>query len=147
MSLRANVAWGVRRGVTAGLFFVGWAALVFLARGTVAVATPGGGSLTLAAVIAAYLAGGALAGAVVGALRPLGRSRPGSALLGLMAAVPLFVAIRFAAEGPAPWTRGDTVLVGVCALFAGPLTGLALHEGLVRRAPAGRRRRKRERAR
>jgi hypothetical protein len=83
--------------------------------------------VTLLGVIAAYLGGGAVAGIVVGLLRPMTRWRWGAVSVGVLAAFGSAVAIGIAMEGhPALW--GPDIWFGCtfAALFFGVVGGYKL---------------------
>ena len=124
-TLIKNLRWRIKTGIRAGLTFTVIAVIAFVLDFKHTLSAKG---LTFLAVAAAYLGGGVVAGAIVGALRPLGRSRLGAVLLGVIACVPVAIAIRLAAEGFTPWTRGDSIIVGLMAVGFGGVSGFTFHE-------------------
>ena len=114
---RRSVAADVRWGVGAGLWFAAaysvLAAAIFAARGSAPLA---GAGLTLPGVVAAYFAGGAAGGALVGLGRPLLRWQVGAMLVGVLAAGPLALALLHAL-GARP-SRADLGPAGGAALAA-----------------------------
>ena len=84
----ANLIWGVGLGVLFGVILALLGVLILVTKGSEAVGRVGASPR---AITAGYLLGGAMAGAVVGLLRPIA-SRPfGAALVGMVAAVPVSV--------------------------------------------------------
>ena len=116
MRFRTNVLWGARLGLAVGAVFSAWALAVFVLSAGQAMRDNG---TTLPAVLAAYLAGGPVAGGVMGALRPLARWAAGAAVVGFVTAIPVFVAIRLAVDGTKPAEAGE--LLGV--IFFGIVGG------------------------
>ena len=83
---KRNTLWGIRYGGIFGLLYSAWAIVIFLVGGQEAFARRG---TTVGEVIVLYLAGGAIASAIVGMLRPLMYHRPGAALVCFLSVVPL----------------------------------------------------------
>ena len=64
--------------------------------------------LSLGAIIVTYFVGGVAGGAVVGVLRPLTKYFVGAALVGLVAALPLAMAVGVATHGdPRHWSADN----------------------------------------
>lgn len=78
--------------------------------------------VTYAGVIALYLGGGVIAGAIVGALSPLARHDAGVPVIGVAAALPVALASRTLMYGFVSWRTFDTAFVGFLTLLWG-LTG------------------------
>lgn len=74
-----------------------------------------------------YFAGATLAGVVVGLTLPLARWRIGAVIVGMLAAVPFYAAIRFAVDGFTPWTMKDTFVILLTSLFVGAPVGLSYY--------------------
>jgi hypothetical protein len=82
------------------------------------------GALT---IIAVYLAGGGIGGAIVGALLPLVRWRLGSVLVGIIAVLPLAAGITYSlAVASAPGMDWITMIIG--AVVLGGILGPAYRE-------------------
>ncbi len=79
---------------------------------------------TYGAVIAFYFLGGVVSGAILGALRPLMRSRAGLALAVVLAAAPLTVALRVMWSGFTPWTQVDWLFLVIFPTACGLITFL-----------------------
>ena len=67
-------------------------------------------------------------GLLVGLLLPLGRSRVGAGILGLIGSVPYFVLLRLSMTGEGSWSRVDTATIAVLAVFFGIPAGLIARE-------------------
>jgi hypothetical protein len=80
-SLGSDIRWGVGWGIGFAALYAGFALVQYALTEGQALANKG---LSLAAVVGAYAVAGVLGGAVLGVLRPLGRSRGGSILLGFI---------------------------------------------------------------
>jgi hypothetical protein len=133
MSRIRDAVAGVKWGLGAAGVLCAWVTVVALVNLVV------NGSLTLRgrgqeyhilAIIAAYVVGGAVTGAIVGALRPLLRWKFGAAVVGAMAAVPL-VGITVARSGFTSWEAADTFGVVFGALVLGGGGGLILRAFLL----------------
>ena len=119
--LRRRVHWGIGHGLAVAVAFSAWAVIV--------VGIIGGGrafeeyGIALPQVLAVYLAGGFVGGAVFGALAPLGRTRLGALLAGVAVLLPVYTMSTFLAAGVAEWRVG----VGgglILATFVGGPCGL-----------------------
>ena len=85
--------------------------------------------VSLATVILAYFAGGVSAGALVGVLAPLRRSRWGATLLGIMSGWLVFLGIGVALHGlPTEWDDVAWISVLVPGLLFGSVFGQQLYE-------------------
>lgn len=129
-SLVHNVTWGMGWGIAFGLGFSCYVVLLFLSRGEAAFEPHG---MTLTQVVALYLAGGTLAGAVVGLLRPLTRNTWGAAVVGFLGAVTIAVFLIIAEGGLIPWTQAKTTKAIILGLVWGPLGGVMLRALFKRR--------------
>jgi hypothetical protein len=119
--------------------------LLGLAAGTIAATAlsawvlllaPPGGSRTVGrvapisahAAVAAYFAALPAAGALAGLLWPLGRSRPGAAVVGTLCALVRYGSIEAAKGTLFPMRALDAVTLGVLALVVGVPAGLGYRE-------------------
>jgi hypothetical protein len=125
-SLLGNLAWGVKGGVAFAIASVAWVGVLVVINGSVVLQPRHGPPVNAWLVILAYLAGGIVAGAVVGLLRPAVRWRLGAALVGMVAAVPVFAGIRFLVDGLTPWARGDSAVLAFCVVVGGGLAGVVI---------------------
>ena len=117
----ANLKWGILRGLFLGSVYSAYVLLVYLIRGADAFSALG---LTLGTLVAAYLGGGVVSGAVVGALRPLTKSHAGCIFVGTVAAVPTFLGVGLAMYGAfSQWTADDAGSVILAIAILGPLFG------------------------
>lgn len=109
-----DVLWGAREGLWYGIAFSGIAIIQLLVGGERVFRA---NDTTFLAVVAAYLLGGAAAGALVGLLRNWTSSKVGKLLTSTLAAVPIYLAIRIAIRGFSSWETGDTlglIVLPVC---------------------------------
>src|SRR5438046_1402595 len=81
-----NILSGAKVGAVFGLLYCLVAVGIFAVQGNEPFEH---NQVTLPAVLALYLCSGILAGAIVGALKPLTRTKPGAMLVGLVAVTPL----------------------------------------------------------
>lgn len=114
--LKAGITWGLCFVATYIVFVIG----LFLLRGPGPFERSG---TTLPKVVAAYAIGGLVGGAVFGILLPLGRTRVGAALLGLVVALPVMHVISLAVDLEGV-PRLTVVLLSAVAL--GPMCGVGL---------------------
>jgi hypothetical protein len=120
---------GMSIGLAAGVFFTMVAVVIRIANGPTAFDEYGGSFIGVAAV---YLGGFTLGGITTGILNPLGRSRIGSAALGVIGFIPVSFGMAFLITGeliPTDYdyliaTMGTCITLGICA-------GLAMHHELV----------------
>ena len=103
--------------------FSAWVLTLYARRGSVPFDAVG---TTPGAVILLYYCAAVVAGLLVGILLPLARAnRWGAALVGIVAALPLYAMARVALEGFAPWTAVDTISVVGASTVVGSIVGLA----------------------
>ena len=102
-----NVAWGVAWGLFLAACFTVIAAVPALIRALIGPAHAWQKGLTFFAIIGVYLFGGIFGGAVVGVLRPVSRWWVGRRLIGVVVAVPVTIAIRYAVYGWRPWSEAE----------------------------------------
>lgn len=121
LSLANRVRIGMRYGVFLGIVFSVFGAIAVVVSGPASLSRYG---TTLPAVIGTYLAGGALGGAFVGALLPLGRSAVGAAVIGVLTAGLIGVGIRVSMYGLAPWVIRDTLTLLLFASVVGAFGGV-----------------------
>lgn len=138
-----NLLWGIRLGLTFAAVFSAWIVILIVLNGSLTLRLRGGYTANALTVIAAYLWGGMAAGAIVGLARPLGRNRVGAALIGVLAAAPVYAGMRVAVEGLAPWRGTDTLVVAILSVVVGGFGGVGLWEIW---HPEARRRRTRRKA-
>ena len=136
-SMLENLRWGVAAGLFFAALYSLYVTLLYLIRGP----DPfDANETTLGQVIAVYFAGGIAGGAIVGVLRPLAKWRIGAAVVGVVAAVPVFLGIALSLEGGlSGLDRGAWEAVAFCSIFFGILGGNAMWRG------GGRKRRLRHR--
>lgn len=129
-SLRENLVWGLRYGLRYAVFFSVLAFAAFLIAGPRSFAEAG---TTLGLTLITYFAGGVAAGAMVGICRPLLHSWLAAALIGVLAAIPVCVMLKYVVA-PGPWSRADVVVVGGLSLFYGLVLGPLTYRTFARRA-------------
>ena len=105
-SVVRNVRWGIGWGLSLAVGFSILGFIPALIRALTSSAALGGRAVSFFVIIAIYVVSGVSAGAVVGLFRPILRNPFGAALAGVVAAVPVAVAIRVGIIG-APWLVGD----------------------------------------
>jgi hypothetical protein len=93
-----------------------WATVVFVIHGSAPFER---GHLTYGRTVALYVAGGTIAGAIVGALKPLARYDIGVPVVGIVAAFPAVVGFRIATKGISGWSAFDAAFVGFTSLLVG----------------------------
>jgi hypothetical protein len=121
----SNVRWGLKGGVGLALIYCAWATFVRLAGGSAAFDRDG---VSYTQVTVGYLAAGVLAGAAVGALRPLAQTRLGAYMLGVLAGTILSASITLTIAGlPSQWDFDEWVLLPVIAIGAGLAFGRELY--------------------
>ncbi len=123
-NLKRGVQWGAYFGLVYSLI----AGVIALLAGSAPFEDAG---TTLPKVLAVYLVGGLVVGALIGLLWPMGRSRSGAALLGAVASVPVSCLVLMATEPPSAWREAALSYVAI-GLVIGPLFGLALKLPLTR---------------
>jgi hypothetical protein len=128
--MAGNIVDGIKIGLMFTVVFSVMAVVVFVISGGTVFDRS---FSTLGLVIAAYLVGGIASGALFGLLRPLARWAVGAAILGVVAAMPAYAAMRFAVDGFTPWTADDTSTVLVLSSIIGGLGGLVLRHRLIKR--------------
>ena len=108
-----------------GLF----AALQYLINGPALEAAHG---VTLPTVVAVYILGGCIGGALVGLLLPSIRSKLACAVVGIVALLPIAVIVHYSAAGDHAWTplRIATTIVG--PILLGVPLGLSFYDALAR---------------
>lgn len=114
-TLSKNVRWGVANGA---LFAAVFSCLVALVRAPTGELT--GSRLLL--VISTYFASGISAGLVVGILRPWTRRRAGAILVGIVAAVPVGIAVQLAYDVTSQ-KHFRWPILALFTVIAGPLGG------------------------
>lgn len=119
-SLSQDLVLGIGGGLAIALLLCVYAAILYLLRGAESFVA---NDVTLGAAISVYIVGGVIAGAVVGVLLPITRWRWGAALVGFLAAMPVFAIVRALLEGFRPWTSVDTIVMILWALTLGSSVG------------------------
>src|SRR5258708_2171777 len=84
--------------------------------------------LTLSGLVATYLIGGAVGGAIAGALLIVARWKAGAAAIGVLTIVPLGAAIQFLTLGDRHWDGASTATLVIGALAIGIPSGIIYHE-------------------
>ena len=121
-SLRSDVAWGIRIGAfVAGVFSL-WVIGLSIVRGTTQFEQYG---MTTWGIVSTYFAAAAVAGAVVGLLRPWARTRGGAAAVGAVAGVIVYAAISVAMDG---WRNFDPAFALVAGIPVGGICGYTVSQ-------------------
>lgn len=111
-----DILSGARVGVVFGAAYCFWAVIVLLIGGQEAFEAK---DTSFAAMIAAYLAGGAIAGGTVGLLRRWRGTGLGKVGVGLVAALPVALGMRLAVRGLVAWERIDSLTVLIVTVIWG----------------------------
>jgi riboflavin transporter FmnP len=115
----ANVRWGVLRGLWAATAFSVFVIAEYLLLGSAPFTNIG---TSLHVVLAIYFCGGITAGAIVGALRPFTRTRPGAIAVGILAAFVVGTGIIWTKSGsPNHWAPVDWASVIICSVIYGTM--------------------------
>jgi len=114
-TLATNLLWGVRRG--AGIACIYSAVAIILAFMQRSPEFPGYNA-NVFEIIALYLLGGTLGGAITGVLRPIGGSAVGGGVIGLIAGIPFFAGglILFAGM-PTVWHKQAWITLVILAMY------------------------------
>ena len=122
-SVRRDIVVCLGWGLLIAMGFSIWVLALYLRRGSAPFENVG---TTLWAVILLYFCAAILVGPIVGLLLPLARTtRSGSALVGIVAAIPFYAMARITVEGFTSWARGEAFVILVLALLVGAPVGLA----------------------
>ncbi len=126
--LMAHVWLGIRWGLAMATLMSAWVTFVVVAGSPDAFTKIG---VTYQEVVAAYYAGGIVAGAIVGALLPLRRTFAGAALVGTVAAFPVWVGFWFVSEGaPQRWQSGDWYGIALFSVVFGIAGGRLMRKAV-----------------
>ena len=112
--------WGVKVGWAFAGVLSAWVLFLSLLQGSLRFEKLG---VSTGTIIVTYFAAGTVAGALVGLLRPLTRSRIGAAGVGALAGIIVYTAISLAMDG---WTNIDLVFGLVCGIPVGGALGYHL---------------------
>ena len=113
-----NILWGVKIGAGFGLLYCVAALVIFALQGTEPFEH---NDVELPSVLVLYLSSGIVAGAIVGALRPLTRTKAGAMLVGVVAVTPLAFGIGTMLYGlPNSWSSDIWITVAIFILIFGP---------------------------
>ena len=119
-SLGVNLRWGIQGGLFFAAIYIAWVTILFLVRGREPFDRLG---VNLPVVVAVYLAGGVLSGAVIGLLRPFATRKVGAYLISIIAALPVLTGIAISLQGlPGRWDLATRLVVP----FLSVAFGLAL---------------------
>ena len=128
-TLSQNIRWGVAYGLLFAVVLSGLVIPLAFARGALTVSR-------MWLVIASYFASGISVGLVVGLVRPWTRRKGGALLVGLVAAVPVGIALQLAYDTAAEQSFSWVMLVEF-AIIAGPFGGWIRWNQTWGRADAG----------
>ncbi|GAC1418077.1 MAG: hypothetical protein NVSMB53_17120 [Gemmatimonadaceae bacterium] len=127
-----NVVLGARIGLGMGAIFTVWVTVVFLVSGTAPFHKQG---TSYPAMVALYLVGGPVVGAIIGLFRPLIGNLLGAVFVCILASVPLAAAFLVMFEGPPPWTPSSMGFIPFAAVVLGTMGGFVLYGVLHEPAP------------
>ncbi len=120
-SLRTNVSWGLRWGLSVALVYSAYVLVLVLLRGNGVLTDQG---ISLSQVLTVYGITGIFGGLAVGLLRPLGRYLVGAAVIGYIVAALLFFCFGLIDAPLSEWQRDDVTEVLVLAAILGPAGGV-----------------------
>lgn len=120
--LLPDLRWGLGWGLAMATVYSAWALVVVGMRGGAPAAKPG---ISVGQVVGGYCAGAVLGGLLLGACRPLTRSREGAKVVGALVGAATYCALAVGLYG---WSRA-TLALGACigAPF-GFIAGLHFYE-------------------
>lgn len=128
-TLRRNMLWGVRNGLYYALGFSAWVVIVRVVSGPVPFTQL---HSSLAQTVLLYFGGGIGGGVVVGLCRPLIRNEIAAAVVGVVAAVPVCVGLKYVVE-PGPWGVTGIIIVTALPVFYGAIGGPIIYRQSQRR--------------
>ena len=114
--LLSNLKKGTAGGLAVASVYCIWITVIYLTKGEDAFERQG---LTFRSLLLVYLAGGGLAGGVVGACRPWAKSTIGSRIIAVIAMLPLIFGLEVLIAGnPSRWAKGEgLIVVGLATAF------------------------------
>lgn len=119
--MKSDIRWGIRVGLSFAALFSAWVLVLYTTQGPGAFERLG---VTVWGAVLTYLTGGVVAGAIVGALRPLAKTRVGAMAVGVLAALPVAAAACYLLYGaPLHWKRSVVIACGIYAVFIGLVCG------------------------
>ena len=121
MNVLSNIFRGARWGLAFATVYCAYVTLIFIIGGPGVLDRYG---VSLGEVVLVYVVGGILSGASVGLLLPLTRWKAGSALVGVVAMLPVFVGIAYTVAGPPPWEFPQKFATVLSSVVVGGLGGL-----------------------
>ena len=120
-SFLRNLSWGVGLGLAFAAAYSLYVAVLYLAEGSQPFDRL---HTSLQKVIAIYVIGGVASGAVVGMMRPYLRLRLVAIIVGILAALVVFLGIAVASQGmPWRWTKAAWGSLVLCSLLLGSFGG------------------------
>lgn len=123
--LLKRIGWSVVGGIAVALLFSAWATAYYVLRPT---ATADHLRVGLAELILVYLLAGVIGGVMFGMAVPLHRWRAGSALLGFLTALPLYLGASLVVIPQPEWIRAMITGVLLAALIGAPVGYLAWND-------------------
>ena len=141
----ARLVTGAKWGLAMGAILSCWAVLIslaeFISRGSLTITAKHGTTYHVAGIVAAYLASGVIVGALFGVFQRALASTVGAALLGMLAAAPLFVLFALLRSEVSGWGMRESLALAVFVPAFGIPGGLIVRQFLYgklrsrRRAP------------
>lgn len=119
-----RLAWGARWGAIVGSVYCGLAFLILLARGDEPFEQL---EVTFFDTVLTYMAGGIIGGCIVGLMRPMARSRAGSATIGFFAALPVATMAGATQRSSSSSMVIEVAVTVIFALLVGVPVGLIFH--------------------
>jgi len=124
--LVANVRWGVTWGLRMAMLFCAWIGILVVLNWSFTLPVRSNHHVNAFAVVALYVGGGIIAGAIVGLLRPLERTMAGAMLTGFVAALPVFAGGSLLLNSLSNWDITNTIVTLAGAGTLGPMMGAYL---------------------
>jgi hypothetical protein len=121
MTLAQDMRWGVKQGVSLGVFYSVFVTILYVATGGENARDV---HLSLGTLISFYLFGGVFCGAIVGVLRPLARSKSGAYVVALAASVPAVVGAVSLRYGPPSQWDPDAIIAAPIIVIAFSIIGV-----------------------
>lgn len=142
----AGVRWGMRVAAVLCLWVAVIAAINVVVSGSLTIRGRDGTSYHALAIMGAYLFAGATSGLIIGVLSPLLRWRVGAAVIGMLAAAPMFMGILMLRDGFSHWSTMETGVLAILVLAFGIPGGIIVRAFWIESTRASRKGEARHRA-
>lgn len=116
-----NIRWGLSWSLSLAAIWCAYVCVLSVVRGSTRFDAYG---TTLWMIVAVYIVNGVMGGIILGALRPIATSRLGAILVGVAVAIPFFIAVWFATDGPfSHWRSNSIEAILFCSISLGGILG------------------------